>query len=117
MSVVILEDPLPKVYREDVRRYRITIRDPVAEQLADPDWVKLELIKPGADDSPFGPFIATKQETGKYYVLFAFPRGTSLGEWMRRWTWDITIGTTPYPGKYESSLSLIDKTEEINSFG
>jgi len=116
MSVSILEDPMPRVPRGDTRRFRITIVD-FNKQPVDPNWVQLQLIKKGAADSPYGPFFASREEIGVYYVIWTVPPGTTLGEWIREWTWDIQVGTAHHLGAYQSSILVQDKTEKVKTFG
>jgi len=115
-SVTVLEEYMPEIPRMDTRRFKITIRDGNGN-LTDPDWVQLEFKKPGAADTPYGPYSAAKASQGVYCVDFKFPDGTSLGEWIRIWTWMIEIAGAFYPGKYESPLHLVDLTEEFDTFG
>jgi len=115
MSVQILEERMPQVIRGDTRRFKVTIRD-MNENLVDPDWVKLQFKKTGAHDSPYGPFSATRESQGIHFVDWRVPPGTTLGEWIREWTWNIQIGVVPNIGTYQSSFEVVDKTAEVGSF-
>jgi len=115
MSIIILEDPMPRVTRGDSRRFKVTLRD-FNKELINPDWVELKISKPGAADSPYGPFRATNESTGVFFVVWTVPPGTSLGEWIREWTWDIQVGNLHHLGAYQSSLMIVDKTEKVRTF-
>lgn len=116
MSLQILEERMPKITRGDTRKFRITIRD-MNENLVDPDWVKLEFKKTRAHDSPYGPYLADRESLGIYFCIWRVPPGTTLGEWIREWTWNIQVGIVPHIGTYQSSFEVIDKTEEVKTFG
>jgi len=115
MSVQILEERMPQISRGDTRKFKVTIRD-MNQNLVDPNWVKLEFKKTGAHDSPYGPLPADRESQGVYYVIWRIPPGTTLGEWIREWTWDIQIGVAHYLGCYQSSFQVMDKTQGADSF-
>lgn len=117
MSVTVEEEPMPQIPRGDTRRFQITIRDGNGV-LADPNWVKLKLRRPGGviPRRSYGAYTATKSSTGVYYVDFDFPLDAFLGEWVREWTWNFNIAGTDYPGRYLSPLEVIDLMEKLDTF-
>lgn len=114
-SVTIEEEPMPQIPRGDTRRFQITVRDGNGK-LADPDWVKLNFRKPVFPGGNNGPFSATRASEGIYFLDYAFPGDTFLGEWVREWTWGFQIAGKNYPGRYQSPLEIIDLTEGFDTF-
>jgi hypothetical protein len=114
-TATMIEEYMPEVPVGDTRRFQITIRDGNGN-LADPDWVRLALVKAGAIESPIGPYDATRVSIGIYFVYFSFPKGCTLGDWIREWTWEFNVPAGRLPGKYSSYMKLVDKAKKVSTW-